>query len=81
MPLSFFLSLFLSSLYFFLVALLMILLVLLALFGQDTFFFIKLTQQDDDCVLKDFSAISFYDAQYLSWTDDGRSFHRSTGGF
>jgi hypothetical protein len=41
----------------------------------------KLTQQGDGCVFKDFYAISFYDAQYMSWTDNGRSFHHSTGGF
>ena len=49
-------------------------------FGQGKFFF-KLTQQGDDCVFKDFYAISFYAAQYVRWTDSGRSFHYSTGGF
>ena len=63
-------------------ALFWFLLVLLALFAQDKFFFyIKLTQQGDDCVFKDFYAISFYDAQHVPWTNNSHSFHHSTGGF
>ena len=44
-------------------------------------FFIKLTQQGDDCVFKDIYAISFYDAPHVTWTDNGRLIHHSTGGF
>ena len=42
--------------------------------------FYKLFQQGDDCVFKDFYATFFYDAQYVSWTDNGRSFHHSARG-
>ena len=51
----------------------------LSLVKVSFFVFIKLTQQGDDCVFKDLCAISFYNAQYVSWTDNGRSFHHSTG--
>ncbi|ORE12166.1 hypothetical protein BCV71DRAFT_269487 [Rhizopus microsporus] len=30
---------------------------------------------------KDFYALSLYDAQHVFWTDNGRLFHHSTGGF
>ena len=53
---------------------------LVALFGLGKFLY-NLIQQGDDCVFKDLYAISFYDAQYMAWTDNDRSSYHSTRGF